>query len=121
LLYSQRFASGSIGGVSTGTLVFTISPAILLGPGHYWLSVQAERALTPSDTTQWVWNESTVQQLAESVWQQPGNGYGTGCTTWAPRFTVCKRPSQSALDLVFKIDGSTTPISAHLFLPVLHR
>ena len=122
LIASQTFASGSIGGLSTGILVVTFATPISVGPGHYWLGAQSKRVVTSGDQSQWVWNESSQKLLSESAWQQPGNAYGTGCTTWKPRITVCHRPSNSTNpDLVFKLEGTSVPVVAQLFLPLVRR
>jgi len=51
-----------------------------LSPGTYWVSVQARQDFNPNG--QWFWHNRTVQSNAGAVWQNPGDGYGTGCVTW---------------------------------------
>jgi hypothetical protein len=51
-----------------------------LGPGTYWVSVQARQDFNPNG--QWFWHNRTVQSDAGATWQNPGNGYGTSCITW---------------------------------------
>jgi hypothetical protein len=46
---------------------------------HYWVSVQARQDLNPNG--QWFWHNRTVQTNAGAAWQNPGDGYGTGCVT----------------------------------------
>ena len=52
----------------------------LVSPGTYWVSVQARQDFKPSG--QWFWHNRTVQTNAGAVWQNPADGYGTGCTSW---------------------------------------
>lgn len=49
-------------------------------PGTYWVSVQAWQDSDPSG--QWFWRNRTVQSGAGAAWQNPSDGYGTGCVTW---------------------------------------
>jgi hypothetical protein len=82
---------------------FTINLISLvnLGPGTYWISVQARQDFNPNG--QWFWHNRTVQSNAGAAWQNPGNGYGTGCLTWN-RKNVCM-PDQIWPDQVFQILG----------------
>jgi len=72
-----------------------------LGPGTYWVSVQARQDFNPDG--QWFWHNRTVQSNAGAAWQNPGNGYGTGCISWN-RKSVCM-PDQVWPDEVFQILG----------------
>jgi hypothetical protein len=122
LIIGPTIPGGSIGGLDSGVFVVTISPALILGPGHFWVSAQANKACPGESCRQWVWDERTVKANSESVWQQPGNGYGSGCITWQPRITVCNQPNGSTNpDLLFKLEGTTAAVSARIFLPVIRR
>lgn len=70
-------------------------------PGRYWISVQARQDSNPNG--QWFWHNRTVQSNAGTVWQNPGNGYGTSCVTWN-RKNACM-PDQVSPDQVFEILG----------------
>jgi cell division septation protein DedD len=74
---------------------------LLISPGTYWVSVQARQDFKPSG--QWFWHNRTVQSNAGAVWQNPGDGYGTGCTSWN-RKNACM-PDQVWADQVFQIIG----------------
>ncbi len=78
-----------------------ITPLGLVGPGTYWVSVQAVQDFNPNG--QWFWHNRTVQSNAGAVWQNPGDGYGTGCTNWN-RKNACM-PDQVWPDQVFEILG----------------
>jgi hypothetical protein len=122
LLYSQTVSSGSISGILTGTLGVNLAPPLTLGPGHYWFSVQARQNCTSSFCKHWVWTERTVKSNLESVWQNPPNGIGSGCTTFKPRISVCHQPSASVNpDLLFKLSGDLIPITGHVYLPLVSR
>ena len=74
---------------------------LFVSPGTYWVSVQAVQDFKPSG--QWYWHNRTVQSNAGAVWQNPGDGYGTGCTSWN-RKNACM-PDQVSPDQVFQIVG----------------
>jgi hypothetical protein len=90
----------------TGTppdFTITLLNPFCLGPGTYWVSVQAQQDFFPFG--QWYWHNRTVQSNAGAAWQNPGNGYGTGCITWS-RKNVCM-PDQVWPDQVFQVLGFT--------------
>ena len=70
-------------------------------PGTYWVSVQARQDSNPSG--QWFWHNRTVQTNAGAAWQNPGNGYGTGCVAWGRKSTCMAE--QVWPDQVFQILG----------------
>jgi hypothetical protein len=72
-----------------------------LSPGTNWVSVQARQDFNPNG--QWFWHNRTVQSNAGAAWQNPGDGYGTGCTSWN-RKNACL-PDQVWPDQVFQIFG----------------
>ena len=73
-----------------------------LPSGTYWVSVQARQDFNPNG--QWFWHNRTVQSgNAGAAWQNPGDGYGTGCVTWN-RKDACM-PDQVWPDQVFQILG----------------
>ena len=73
----------------------------LLNPAPYWISVQAVQNFNPNG--QWFWHNRTVQSNAGAAWQNPGDGYGTGCVTWN-RKNACM-PDQVSPDQVFSLYG----------------
>jgi hypothetical protein len=75
--------------------------SIFPSSGTYWISVQAVQNFNPNG--QWFWHNRTVQTNAGAVWQNPGDGYGTGCTSWN-RKNACM-PDQVWPDQVFQILG----------------
>jgi hypothetical protein len=72
-------------------------------PGTYWISVEARQDFDPNG--QWFWHNRTVQSNAGAVWENPANGYGTGCVTWN-RKSACMA-DQVWPDQVFEILGFT--------------
>jgi hypothetical protein len=82
---------------------FTINlvSLVTLGPGTYWISVQARQDFKAAG--QWFWHNRTIQSNAGAAWQNPGDGYGTGCITWN-RKNACM-PDQVSPDQVFQVLG----------------
>lgn len=72
-----------------------------IGPGTYWVSVQARQDFNPNG--QWFWHNRSVQSSAGATWQNPGDGYGTGCIAWSPKSTCMA--GQVWPDQVFQILG----------------
>jgi hypothetical protein len=74
-----------------------------LEPGTYWLSVQAAGpvawrwAVTPPGTT----------YGAPAVWQNPGNAFGTGCTTYSPLLDCgALIAADDGRDLIYRLNGT---------------
>jgi hypothetical protein len=72
----------------------------VLKPGLYWVSVRANISFIQNG--QWFWFERTTQTLSPFVWQNPGNGFGTGCIQYTPAQADC---GADFPDLVFQIIG----------------
>src|SRR4029450_9276742 len=89
--------------------IVTLTGPVTLSEGHYWVSVQARQDIITSGF--WLWHNRTVQANSGAGWQNPGNGFGTGCVVWI-RKTACAQLAQIAPDQVFRligISGGSTP------------
>lgn len=54
--------------------------AVRVRAGHrYWVSVVAN---CTGSCTGWGWTENTIVQNDPAMWENPGNGYATGCAAW---------------------------------------
>ncbi len=109
-------------GATTGNFVVTLSSPPTLGPGAYWLSIQANLNFDDGagNTRQWYWRERTVANYNASAWQNPGNGDPTHlgqCTTWKARKAVCNIGNYA--DLLFRLSGSTVTLNNQLYLPLI--
>lgn len=71
-----------------------------LRPGTYWMSVRANMLFLPNG--QWFWNENTVQTLNPFAWENPGNGFGTGCISYSYAMAEC---GAEFPDLSFQLIG----------------
>jgi hypothetical protein len=74
--------------------------AVKLQPGRYWVSVQAN--LDFSSGGEWGWETTNTLRGKPAMWQNPGNGFGTGCTTYAVMQT-CLGAQGEGPDFMFQI------------------
>lgn len=65
-----------------GALVLDLPVPCLVPEGPAWMSVQSALPLAPNG--QWFWFLETVQTNESAVWRNPGDGFGSGCTTFMP-------------------------------------
>jgi hypothetical protein len=87
---------------SSGKFTITGIKGVALAAGHYWVSVQANMS---SSAGEWYWASRTKQSGSPAVWQNPGNGWGTGCTTWTP-YETCTGASGRP-DWMFALGGTS--------------
>jgi hypothetical protein len=97
---TQTAAVTDVGGLVTATL----APTVVLNPGTYWVSVSVIGDFGVYG--QWYWYTSTSTNGSNMAWQNPGNGFGTGFTTWTAGATVWPG---SDYDLAFQLNGTSAP------------
>ena len=90
-------------GPDPGDFVLPLTQAVPLGPGLYWVSVQANQNF--ASTGQWGWTDRTVSVNSGAAWRNPGNGYNTDCMAWGRRSTTCGIDAP-APDQVFRLLGN---------------
>jgi len=88
--------------------MITLTEPVTLPEGHYWVSIQARQDITQAGF--WLWHNRSVQANSGAAWQNPGNGFGTGCVVWIRRIT-CAVLQQTAPDQVFRIIGTSGGIT----------
>lgn len=76
-----------------------------LEPGLYWISVQANLGFIQNG--QWFWHENSIQRLSPFVWENPGNGFDTGCIQFSPAQADC---GADFPDLAFQLAGQEVPL-----------
>jgi len=86
--------------VNDPSFIINLPTPCNLTPGTYWMSVRANMLFIPNG--QWFWNERTVQTLSPFVWENPGNGFGTGCTSYSYAIDEC---GTDFPDLTFQLVG----------------
>jgi hypothetical protein len=63
----------------TGSFLIQI-PKTVLKSGSYWLSVYVNMPF--HSRGQWGWRTNNHVRRDASLWRNPGNGFGLGCTSW---------------------------------------
>lgn len=86
--------------ISDPSFLINLPTTCILRPGTYWMSVRANMLF--SRNGQWFWNERTTQTLNPFVWENPGNGFGTGCTSYSYAMDEC---GADFPDLTFQLIG----------------
>ncbi len=84
--------------------VVDLPAPLTLAAGTYWLGVVANMDVGSSG--QWYWLRQTVRTGALSVWRNPGDGFGSGCTAWTPAVSGC---GATQPDLAFRLLGTRQP------------
>ncbi|RKY55107.1 MAG: hypothetical protein DRP93_04015, partial [Candidatus Neomarinimicrobiota bacterium] len=91
---------------ATGNLDVDIPPTVL-GAGTYWISVQG--SMDYGVGGQWYWSRQAPPINGSNfMWQNPGNGFGSGYTTWVDGSAMW--PAQTDYDLSFALNGG--PVSS---------
>lgn len=103
------------------SFTLTLPSACILGPGTHWVGLVVNQDFGGSG--QHFWSNRSVQTGNEGVWMNPGNGFGTGCTSWAPQ-TTCGTIGGSHPDYLFQIVGQVGglgPGTVTMAIPTLDR
>lgn len=93
-----------VGRTNVSDFVVDLPTSCRLGPGTWWLSVQARMPQTPRG--QWFWAEATDAAAAGYRFQDPANVLGTGCTSWGTG-PQCFEPDPVNSNACFLLKGST--------------
>ena len=64
----------------------------------FWVSVVANCSFT-GGCGEWGFVQNTVIHGTEGQWENPDNGFGTGCTTWGANSTCLGLAGDYAFDL----------------------
>ncbi len=90
--------------INDPSFLINLTKPCILTPGTYWMSVRANMLFLPNG--QWFWNENTVQTLNPFVWENPGDGFGTGCLNFSYAQAECDADFP---DLTFQLMGEEQP------------
>jgi hypothetical protein len=78
--------NGTFNGLScsdnAGSFTCTLPHKVRLKHGHYWVSVVANQNYL--STGEWGWEGNATINNDPAQWENPGGGFGVGCTTWGP-------------------------------------
>lgn len=89
---------------NAGSFVIDLPTACNFPAGKWWLVVQANVAWRNGSGSAWYWVTRTVQSGEKAKYQNPGNGWGYGCTSWGDR-AACD-PVTDHPDQVFRLRGN---------------
>jgi hypothetical protein len=85
-----------------GSFSCNLSPPMKLKGGtkgrHYWLGFVANMDFE-EESNYWVWIENKTVHGHEAAWENPGNGFGSGCATWGTVGNCQGHPGDMAFDL----------------------
>ena len=96
-----------------GSLTLTLAPVCdLTVAGTYWVVIQVNQDFAVNG--QHFWSNRTVQSGNSSVWQNPVDGFATGCTTWTDPIT-CGIGGGASPDLLFSLEGVVLPVELMSF------
>jgi hypothetical protein len=91
-----------------GEFSIKLSKAVKLDPGHYWVSIQARQDGNTSG--QFFWLGTEKKHGTASAFENPGNGYASGCTDWT---TATSCFSAAARDFRFSLTGTAAKKPHH--------
>jgi hypothetical protein len=86
-----------------GSYAITLPTVAKFTSGTYWVSVVPNMPFDPNG--EWGWETRTTAKVNNAAWQNPGDGLGTGCTTWSDMQT-CIGPSGEGPDFMFALLGT---------------
>lgn len=96
-------AAGIVPFDSAGDLAIPLAQPALLAAGTYWLSVRVNMNFDPGG--QWFWSTRSTQTGSAYRWRNPGNGFGSGCTSWQPGASACGVGDDVEPDALFSLLG----------------
>lgn len=93
----------NLSGTGNPNFAISLGKGVELKAGHYWVSVVVN--CNYADGCGWGWGVRSTINNDPALWQNPGNGRGTGCTTWTTLETCFG--SAYAGDFMFELQGKT--------------
>jgi hypothetical protein len=90
------------GSDQSGTFQIDLQPVALSANVTYWVSVQANMDFSTGG--EWGWDADATQAGSPAQWENPGEGFGTGCSTWGDLQTCL---GADGPDLQFALYGDT--------------
>ncbi len=81
VIYTESFSGAAVDPDGDGNFTLDLTGSMMLIGGEtYWLSAVAEMGFNCCG--QWFWTTASDGNGSAYVWQNPGGGFGLGCTTW---------------------------------------
>jgi hypothetical protein len=86
---------------TSGSFAMTLGKkGVVLPAGTYWVSVQASIDFSGTNS-EWAWSNQSTSEGKMAMWENPGNGFGTGCTKYTVENT-CIADGQGDHEFVIK-------------------
>jgi hypothetical protein len=92
-----------VGMDNAGSFQIRLTTPVRLRAGTYWVSVVANQNFDPDG--QWGWETRSIANGSESAWQNPGDGFASGCVTWGNQ-QDCIGDFGQGPDFMFALFGS---------------
>lgn len=89
--------------VGVDSITTTLDVPCVLPPGTYWVSHQVQQDFGTAG--QHFWSNRSVASNSESVWRNPGGGFGVGCLDWDRQASVCGVGGGVGPDFLFQLSG----------------
>ena len=93
----------NLSGTGNPSFAISLGTGVKLKAGHYWVSVVVN--CNSGDGCGWGWGVRTTIANDPALWQNPGNGRGTGCTTWTT-LEACFGNAYAG-DFMFELQGKS--------------
>jgi len=111
---------------NAGSFTIALPTACVLPPGTYWMVQQTIQEFATGG--QHFWSNRTAAANNPAVWRNPGDGFGSGCTDWAPMAgagdgdpaTGCGVGGGVNPDFLFEIRGIEAPLPPPVAVPVMN-
>lgn len=91
----------NLNGTGNPSFAMSLGTGVRLKAGHYWVSVVVNCDYETG--CGWGWGETSTISNDAALWENPGNGHTTGCTTWTALGT-CLGSAYTG-DLMFELQG----------------
>lgn len=108
--------------VAAGGTTITLPTTCALGAGTYWVAAIVNVDFATNG--QLFWSNRSVQSNSLAVWRNPGDGFGSGCTTFTA-MTTCGVGGGTNPDFLFQIVGTVggggVPFAPPRELPTLSQ
>lgn len=97
-----------------GVVVVTLPTPCALPPGRYWVGLSVALLVPPS--AMWRYSGGDAFILGSAVWRNPGDGYGYGCTVWAPVLDCLRfNPGGGSPNFYFQVLGTPATLPDPIF------
>ncbi|MCB1603342.1 MAG: hypothetical protein R3F25_12335 [Gammaproteobacteria bacterium] len=91
----------------TGSYGIDLPTSCDLPTGTYWLVMQSNMDFGVAG--QHFWSNTTTTSGNLAHWINPGDGFGSGCTSWQPAGSVCGVGGGVPFDNLFSLEGTMLP------------